>query len=56
MKVVINFNGTFTGLVYSSGYVHDANCIYVNGTGRNGYEFYIRLASWFKIFEYFIEN
>lgn len=42
MKVIINFNGTFTGLVYSSGYVHDANCIYVNGTGRSGYEFYIR--------------
>ena len=43
MKVTIHYNGTFTGLVYSSGYVHDPNCIYVNGTGRNHYEFFIRL-------------
>lgn len=43
MKVIIHYNGTFTGLVYSSGYVHDPNCIYVNGTGRNHYEFFIRL-------------
>jgi len=43
MKVTIHFNGTFTGLVYSSGYVHDLNCIYVNGSGRNHYEFFIRL-------------
>lgn len=28
---------------HSSGYVHDPNCIYVNGTGRNHYEFFIRL-------------
>lgn len=25
------------------GYVHDGNCIYVNGSGRNHYEFFIRL-------------
>ncbi|UXI18391.1 serine proteinase stubble-like [Sarcoptes scabiei] len=43
MKVVVRFNGTFTGLIYSSGYVHDPNCIYVNGSGRNYYEFFIRL-------------
>ncbi|XP_017464255.1 PREDICTED: uncharacterized protein LOC108357692, partial [Rhagoletis zephyria] len=43
MKVVVRFNGTFTGLVYSSGYVHDPNCIYVNGSGRSYYEFFIRL-------------
>ncbi|XP_015795357.1 uncharacterized protein LOC107371721 isoform X2 [Tetranychus urticae] len=43
MKVVTVFNGTFTGLVYSAGYVHDTNCIYVNGTGRNRYDFFIRL-------------
>ncbi|RWS13895.1 Zona pellucida-like domain containing protein 12 [Dinothrombium tinctorium] len=43
MKVVTHFNGTFTGLIYSAGYVHDANCIYVNGTGRSQYEFFIRL-------------
>ena len=43
MKVTIHYNGTFEGLVYSSGYVHDPNCIYVNGTGRNHYEFFIRL-------------
>lgn len=43
MKVTMAFNGTFNGLIYSSGYVHDANCIFVNGTGRNRYDFYIRL-------------
>ncbi|KAI2810468.1 hypothetical protein BLOT_001629 [Blomia tropicalis] len=43
MKVVVRFNGTFTGLIYSSGYVHDPNCIYVNGSGRSYYEFFIRL-------------
>lgn len=43
MKVTVHYNGTFGGLIYSSGYVHDPNCIYVNGTGRNHYEFFIRL-------------
>lgn len=43
MKVVIRFNGTFNGIIYSSGYVHDSKCIYVNGSGRKHYEFFIRL-------------
>lgn len=43
MKVLVRFNGTFTGLIYSSGYVYDESCIYVNGSGRSFYEFYIRL-------------
>lgn len=43
MKVTMRFNGTFNGLVYSSGYASDSSCSYVNGSGRNHYEFYIRL-------------
>ncbi|XP_074595564.1 uncharacterized protein LOC141850739 isoform X4 [Brevipalpus obovatus] len=43
MKVVTVFNGTFTGLIYSAGYVHDPNCVYVNRTGSNRFDFYIRL-------------
>lgn len=43
MKVTMRFNGTFSGLVYSSGYASDSSCSYVNGSGRNHYEFYIRL-------------
>ncbi|XP_055930855.1 uncharacterized protein LOC129961072 isoform X2 [Argiope bruennichi] len=43
MKVTMRFNGTFDGLVYSSGYTQDTSCNYVNGSGRNHYEFFIRL-------------
>ncbi|GFQ76252.1 ZP domain-containing protein [Trichonephila clavata] len=43
MKVTMRFNGTFDGMVYSSGYTQDASCNYVNGSGRNHYEFFIRL-------------
>ncbi|XP_060529165.1 uncharacterized protein LOC132703739 [Cylas formicarius] len=43
MKIRIGFNGTFTGLVYSAGYAYDPDCMYVNGTGRDYYEFYIQL-------------
>lgn len=37
------FNGTFKGIIYSSGYVTDPTCLYVNGTGSTRYEFNIRL-------------
>lgn len=37
------FNGTFKGIIYSSGYVNDPTCLYVNGTGLTRYEFSIRL-------------
>lgn len=37
------FNGTFKGIIYSSGYVNDPTCLYVNGTGTSRYEFNIRL-------------
>ncbi|KAG8198545.1 hypothetical protein JTE90_026446 [Oedothorax gibbosus] len=43
MKVTMRFNGTFDGLIYSSGYAQDSSCSYVNGSGRNHYEFFIRL-------------
>ncbi|GIY83857.1 ZP domain-containing protein [Caerostris darwini] len=43
MKVTMRFNGTFDGLIYSSGYTQDSSCNYVNGSGRNHYEFFIRL-------------
>jgi len=43
IRTVIIFNGTFKGLIYSSGYVHDPNCLYINGTGKTRYDFSIRL-------------
>ncbi|KAJ8928606.1 hypothetical protein NQ314_018818, partial [Rhamnusium bicolor] len=42
MKIRVGFNGTFTGLVYSAGYAYDPDCMYINGTGRDYYEFYIQ--------------
>ncbi|XP_034256923.1 uncharacterized protein LOC117654416 [Thrips palmi] len=43
MKIRIGFNGSFGGLLYSSGYAYDPECVYINGTGRDYYEFYIQL-------------
>jgi hypothetical protein len=43
MKIFIRFNGTFDGLIYSSGYSYDPDCIYINGTGKSDYEFFIQL-------------
>ncbi|XP_075217872.1 cuticlin-5 [Lycorma delicatula] len=43
MKIRIGFNGSFGGLLYSSGYSYDPDCVYINGTGRDYYEFYIQL-------------
>ncbi|CAD6221862.1 GSCOCG00005200001-RA-CDS [Cotesia congregata] len=43
MKIRIAFNGSFAGLLYSAGYSYDPDCMYVNGTGRDYYEFYIQL-------------
>ncbi|CAO1333845.1 unnamed protein product [Diamesa hyperborea] len=43
MKIRIGFNGTFTGLLYSAGYAYDPDCMYINGSGRDYYEFYIQL-------------
>ncbi|KAL7631044.1 UNVERIFIED_CONTAM: hypothetical protein RMT77_018673 [Armadillidium vulgare] len=43
MRIHIRFNGSFDGLVYSSGYSHDLDCVYINGSGRNTYEFFIKL-------------
>ncbi|XP_015922364.1 cuticlin-5-like [Parasteatoda tepidariorum] len=43
MKITIQFNGSFDGLVYSTGYAHDNDCVYVNGSGHDRYEFSIRL-------------
>ncbi|XP_015610501.1 uncharacterized protein LOC107275166 isoform X1 [Cephus cinctus] len=43
MKIRIGFNGSFAGLLYSAGYSYDPDCMYVNGTGRDYYEFYIQL-------------
>ena len=28
---------------YFLGYTHDHDCMYINGTGQNTYEFYIQL-------------
>ncbi|XP_053608213.1 uncharacterized protein LOC128674014 [Plodia interpunctella] len=43
MKIRVGFNGSFAGLVYSAGYSYDPDCMYINGTGRDYYEFYIQL-------------
>ncbi|XP_069692527.1 uncharacterized protein [Periplaneta americana] len=43
MTIRIGFNGSFAGLLYSSGYAYDPDCVYVNGTGRDYYEFLIQL-------------
>lgn len=43
IRTVIIFNGTFKGIIYSSGYVRDPNCMYINGTGKTRYDFSIRL-------------
>jgi len=43
MKLRVAFNDTFAGLIYSAGYTHDHDCMYINGTGANTYEFYIQL-------------
>ncbi|ENN80036.1 hypothetical protein YQE_03513, partial [Dendroctonus ponderosae] len=43
MKIRVGFNGTFSGLVYSAGYAYDPDCMYINGSGREYYEFYIQL-------------
>ncbi|KAG1656600.1 hypothetical protein GQR58_023820 [Nymphon striatum] len=45
MKINVRFNGSFYGLIYSAGYVHDPECIYINGTGASYYEFYIKSNS-----------
>lgn len=43
IKTVIMFNGTFKGIIYSSGFVREPNCLYINGTGKTRYDFSIRL-------------
>lgn len=43
MKIRIGFNGSFSGLLYSAGYAYDPDCMYINGSGRDYYEFYIQL-------------
>jgi hypothetical protein len=43
MKIRIGFNGSFHGLLYSAGYAYDPDCMYINGSGRDYYEFYIQL-------------
>ncbi|XP_063853701.1 uncharacterized protein LOC135096180 isoform X2 [Scylla paramamosain] len=42
MKIFVKFNGSFTGLIYSSGYAHSADCVYVSGSGRPSYTFIIQ--------------
>lgn len=68
MKIRIRFNGSFSGIIYSTGewekssvtlspsacssfshcvytlgFAYDPLCVYVNGTGRDYYEFFIQL-------------
>ncbi|UYV75103.1 hypothetical protein LAZ67_12002472 [Cordylochernes scorpioides] len=39
MEISITFNGSFRGLVYSTGYAHDAACVYVRGDGSREHSF-----------------
>ncbi|XP_069961486.1 uncharacterized protein [Cherax quadricarinatus] len=43
MRIHVQFNGSFSGLIYSLGYAYDGDCIYVNGSGRLVYDFFIQL-------------
>ncbi|XP_040073763.2 uncharacterized protein LOC8031182 [Ixodes scapularis] len=43
MRIQLGFNGSFLGLVYSTEYAHDPDCVYVNGTGRASYQFQVRV-------------
>ncbi|GAB6029397.1 hypothetical protein CHUAL_005156 [Chamberlinius hualienensis] len=43
MKITILFNGSFNGMIYSAKYAYNPDCLYVNGTGAQRYQFYIRL-------------
>jgi len=43
MKLRVAFNDSFTGLIYSAGYTNDNDCMYINGTGQDVYDFYIQL-------------
>ncbi|KAH6929680.1 hypothetical protein HPB50_004738 [Hyalomma asiaticum] len=42
MRIELRFNGSFLGLVYSTGYAHDPDCVYVNGSGAPTYTFDVR--------------
>ncbi|XP_050718763.1 uncharacterized protein LOC126999810 [Eriocheir sinensis] len=41
MKIFVKFNGSFSGLIYSSGYAHNTDCVYVSGSGRPSYTFIV---------------
>ncbi|KAL3205033.1 hypothetical protein MRX96_011351 [Rhipicephalus microplus] len=42
MRIELHFNGSFLGLVYSTGYAHDPDCVYVNGSGGATYTLDVR--------------
>lgn len=42
MEIIIVIIGTSANLL-SSGYAYDGDCIYVNGSGRGTYDFFIQL-------------
>ncbi|XP_077483732.1 uncharacterized protein LOC144093869 [Amblyomma americanum] len=42
MRIELRFNGSFLGLVYSTGYAHDPDCVYVNGSGGATYTLDVR--------------
>lgn len=39
----IHFDECYCGMVIRSGFAYDQSCVYINGTGRDFYEFYIQL-------------
>ncbi|XP_075549918.1 uncharacterized protein LOC142583371 isoform X1 [Dermacentor variabilis] len=42
MRIELRFNGSFLGLVYSTDYSHDPDCVYVNGSGGATYTLDVR--------------
>ncbi|KAH9368848.1 hypothetical protein HPB48_004347 [Haemaphysalis longicornis] len=42
MRIELRFNGSFLGLVYSTSYAHDPDCVYVNGSGGATYTLDVR--------------
>ncbi|XP_054926185.1 uncharacterized protein [Dermacentor andersoni] len=42
MRIELRFNGSFLGLVYSTDYAHDPDCVYVNGSGGAAYTLDVR--------------
>jgi len=45
LRLILMFLSSFLllSLTYRTGYAYDPDCMYINGSGRDYYEFYIQL-------------